>query len=115
MAVADKFESRIQDALRIKFDPDLPTFSEGILERNLTDLLRCASYGIDPALSALLNCTVGGAGNQPLEVEVIAGATGDEKKIALRELEQQLIALQQADIKPELVSSVIAKLRSIAI
>src|ERR1700723_2432695 len=104
MGVAESFENRIQDALRIKFDPEVPTFSLGNLEHNLTDLLRGASYGIDPVLSALLNCTVGGSGPQPLEVEIIAGATRDEKRRALQELEQRLTQLQQADVEPELVS-----------
>ena len=115
MVIAEKFESRIQDAIRIKFDPDFPTFSESVLEHNLADLLRSADYGIDPVLSTLLNCTVGGAGSQPLEVGLIAAASLDEKRNALRELEKRLGGLLGAGIAPELVSRVVARLPALTI
>ncbi len=113
MVVTQSFESRIKDALKVKLDPEAPTFDRRMAEENLADLLRGAEQGVDPLLLILLNCTVGGSGYQPLEAELVAAATPEEKKAALTELEGQLTQLGGTDIAPDLIFRLIARLQSI--
>jgi hypothetical protein len=110
MVAIQSFEGRIKDALQVKLDPDVPTFDPRMAEENLADLLRTAGQGVDPLLLTLLNCTVGGSGYQPLEAELVADASRQEKQAAICELENQLSRLQQTDV----VTALTDKLRALA-
>jgi len=110
MTRTETFESRIQSALQVKLDIDFP-ISKGNIRPNLDDLLRSANYGSDAVLLALLNCTVGGSGNQPLEAELVAAASPEEKKRALQELMNSLLKLQKAGVEQTLVGDALNKLQ----
>jgi len=110
MVNAEKFESRIETALQDKLDIDSPYFKETI-GRNLNGLLRGARNGTDAVLLELLNCTVGGAGNQPLEGELVAAATANEKRNALRKLANSLSELQKAGVEQKLVGDLADRLK----
>jgi hypothetical protein len=99
---------RTLEAINIKF-----CARSRVLANSLDELERSIPYGVDASLSSVLNCTIGGAGPQPLEAEVIAAADQASKKAALQLVINQLFKLRDEQVLTEKVSVVISKLQAI--
>ena len=75
---SEQLIQRTLDAIDVKFRADLPT-----LVSSLNDLKFSVGYDLDAVLRTVLNSTIGGAGPQPLEAEVVDAADYQTKRNAV--------------------------------
>jgi hypothetical protein len=106
-----EFEQFVDDALRIKFNPESENLSHQIGEASLS-----ARYGKDPFLRTILNSTIGGpvprGGVMASETTVVAAASEDEKDIAVTAIRDHLKTLLHTLQNDESLSRQVAELVS---
>ncbi len=100
---------RVLDAIVVKLQEKSPTVLNAI-----DDLKQSSGYGVDAVLRTVLNSTIGGAGPQPNEAELVSAASEQEKQQAMQLVINQLYTLRDAQVKTETVSVLISKLQPMA-